>query len=509
MLKQESRRNFLLKSISGTSVLGLGDLSFLSGLTPVSAEEAKLDPDMVQLKPDIEPLVRLLEDTPRDQLLEEVGVKLKKGLPYQQLLASLLLAGVRNVQPRPSVGFKFHAVLVVNSAHLASLASPDSDRWLPIFWALDYFKDSQARDESQGNWTLKAVDESTLPAAHNARQAFIDAMNNWDEEAANRAVTSLARMAGAQELFELFCRYGARDYRSIGHKAIFVANSWRTLQCIGWRHAEPVLRSLAYALLNHEGGNPAERDARADRPWRHNQKLAEQINDHWQEGEISHAATVEMLTALRNMDEIEICSKVVELLNKNVSPQSIWDAIFTGAMELLMSQPGIVALHAVTTTNALYFAYQHCHDEKTRRLMLLQNAAFLPMFKHSMGNRGNIRDRLISDLSKENAKKEKNQNIESIFHELSHNRLSAAQQAYQYLKSGHQPRALIDAARLLIFQKGNDPHDYKYSSAALEDYYHISPGWRDNYLAASLFKLCHVGEPDNQLIDRARAALQS
>jgi hypothetical protein len=32
-----------------------------------------------------------------------------------------LLAGVRNIEPRPSVGFKFHAVLVVNPVHLASL----------------------------------------------------------------------------------------------------------------------------------------------------------------------------------------------------------------------------------------------------------------------------------------------------------------------------------------------------------------------------------------------------
>ncbi|MGC4054570.1 MAG: hypothetical protein QM757_36285 [Paludibaculum sp.] len=65
------------------------------------------------------------------------------------MLAALLLAGVRNIQPRP-VGFKFHAVLVVNSAHLASLASPDSDRWLPIFWAIDQFKSSQAADVKRG-----------------------------------------------------------------------------------------------------------------------------------------------------------------------------------------------------------------------------------------------------------------------------------------------------------------------------------------------------------------------
>ena len=74
------------------------------------------------------------------------------------------------------------------------------------------------------------------------------------------AVAALARTAGAQEVFERFCRYGARDFRDIGHKAIYVANSWRTLQTIGWQHAEPVLRSLAYALLEHEGENPAGRD---------------------------------------------------------------------------------------------------------------------------------------------------------------------------------------------------------------------------------------------------------
>ena len=56
----------------------------------------------------------------KSKLLEEIGSRIKKGLAYREVLAGLLLAGVRNVQPRPSVGFKFHAVLVVNSAHLAS-----------------------------------------------------------------------------------------------------------------------------------------------------------------------------------------------------------------------------------------------------------------------------------------------------------------------------------------------------------------------------------------------------
>ncbi len=53
-----------------------------------------------------------------------------------------------------------------------------------------------------------------------------------------------------------------------------------------------------------------------------------------------------------------MCDAVVEQLNRGVAPQSIWDALFQGAGELLMREPGLVALHAVTSTNALHFAYQ-------------------------------------------------------------------------------------------------------------------------------------------------------
>src|SRR6266853_1802661 len=137
-------------------------------------------------------LVRLLEDTPREKLLEEVGERIRRGLAYRELLAALLLAGVRNIQPRP-VGFKFHAVLVVNSAHLASVSSPDSDRWLPIFWALDYFKSAQEQDAREGDWTMSAVNESKVPTPEKAKRAFIEAMDNWDEAAADTAVTGLVR----------------------------------------------------------------------------------------------------------------------------------------------------------------------------------------------------------------------------------------------------------------------------------------------------------------------------
>ena len=49
---------------------------------------------MVRFQPEIEPLVRLLEDTPRGQLIEEVARRIQTGLSYRELLAALLLAGL-------------------------------------------------------------------------------------------------------------------------------------------------------------------------------------------------------------------------------------------------------------------------------------------------------------------------------------------------------------------------------------------------------------------------------
>ena len=95
------------------------------------------------------------------------------------------------------------------------------------------------------------------------------------------------------------------------------------------------------------------------------------------------------------------------------------------------------------------------------------------------------------------------------FSQLSRNPTLAAEQVLGYLANSSDAKSLIDAARLLIFFKGNNAHDYKFSSAALEDYYHVSPAWRDRYLASSVFKLRGSGGPDNQLVARTRDALSS
>lgn len=495
------RRTFLRIAAGSALLPGAGHLAWLP---PLSAAEVRMNPRRVMLHPEIEPLVRLLEDTPRERVIEEVGRRVKGGLSYRELLAALFLAGVRNVQPRP-IGFKFHAVMVIHSAHLASLASADADRWLPLFWAIDQFKSSQAADVREGDWTMAPVDENAVPPGHRARVAFIEAMDNWDEAAADAAVTGLARTAGANEILELFCRYGVRDFREIGHKAIYIANSFRTLETIGWHHAEPVLRSLAFALLDRVGakGNPAKSDYAADRPYRQNLKLVGQIKPGWVDGAPNPAATADLLEAIRHGSAAETSARVVHHLNAGVAPGSLFEGCFAGAGELLMQSPGILSLHASTFSNAVHYLWQHAAEDETRRLLLLQQAAFLPLF------RGNAQDKGIRIDRVEPAEPQASgvAAVDEIMADISRDRMLAARKVLGWLARNPDPAPLAAAARRLIFLKGRDSHDYKFSSAVFEDCRHLSLPGRDRFLAASVFNLRGAGESDNGLLPRIRSAL--
>jgi hypothetical protein len=497
-------RRWFLQATAG----GLGLHGLLGSLGRVSAEDVQVSGGIAQFSSEMEPLVRFLEQTPRDQIIEQTATRIHEGLSYRHLLGALLLAGVRNVQPRPSVGFKFHAVLVVNSAHLASLSSADEDRWLPILWAIDNFKSSQQRDVREGNWTLPPVDETAVPPARRATAALRQSLDRWDEAAADVAITSMVRNFGANAVFAELARYASRDFRSIGHKVIYLSNAFRTLQTIGWEYSEPVMRSLVYAMLNHHGEpNPADSDLAADRPGRFNRELAAKMPEDWLGGSQNSQATIDLLGTLREANPQDASAKVVELLSGGVSVAAIWDAIYAASGELLMQQPGIVALHSVTTTNAIHHAFTAAANDQTRRFLLLQNASFVPMFRQAARDRGALANRRIDQLEPESDQPITPESVSKIFVTMGSNREQASREMLGFLAGGGNPSWVADHARRLVFLKGNDSHDYKFSSAALEDYRVLSPEWRNRFIAASTYQLRDATLPTRPLVQRIEKAI--
>jgi hypothetical protein len=503
-----TRRSFLRATgFAGATVIAPWQ-RFLDELGAVSAKEVVPPAKLVSMEGQVEPWVKLLEETPRPALIEKVAQAVKQGrVTYRELLSALFLAAVKHVQPRPSVGFKFHAVLVIHSAHLASVNSSSTDRWLPLLWAIDQFKSSQARDIQEGNWTMSAVDESGIPASHRVIAEFEDAMTKWDEGKADVAAAGLARFATRNQAFEVFAKYAARDFRSIGHKVIYVANAFRTLDVIGWHYAEPILRSLAYALLNHVGeANPFASNHRVDQPWKENRLLAESLSSNWTEGETRIEFTQSVVTGLREWDPNEAAKQVSLLLQGASSLQSVIDGLYLAGSELLMRQPGIVSLHSLTTTNAIQYLARTVQSDLLRRQLILQNASFLSFFLESMRDRGKVQDRLqtFADAGESSS----DLNATEVFELLGRNSDEAYVEARRLLHGN--PAAMGDymiEARRLVFLKGNDSHDYKYSSAILEDLVQLSPQWRPDFAAACLFKLRSTQEPTTDLVRRIRQAL--
>ena len=432
-------------------------------------------------------LFNLLEDSPRELIPRELVRLIRKGLRYEDLLSALALAAVRNVQPYPDVGFKYHSVMMLRSVHLTTQHLSSSDKWLPIAWATDYFKETQAQERDTDGWRMPTRAAAPIGSAKAARHAVIAALDNWDRDAADAAIVNYAQVARPEEIFSLLFPYGARDLRAIGHKAIAVSNAHCLIELLGSAQAGPLLRSTVAALQNSDADpNPAGHDLPPDQPWRQNLQRLREIPRNWKQGRNDPGARAELHAALYRVSEDESGTVVVALLRQGISAEAIWQILFDTAAELLMHQPGIVTLHAQTTANALYYAYRVCADEQTQQLTLLQCAAFIAMFcKLVNATQPVVSLEALQPLALDSTSADA---IDEIFAEVSAGRrLHAARKSLSYLQTGGDAEALIAKARHHLVYNADEPHDYKFSEAVFDSYAQLANSdWRYRFLCAGM-----------------------
>ena len=436
--------------------------------------------------PEVGGLHRLLEDTPRERVAAELAALIRDGLDHRRTLTALAVATSRRVQPFPHVGFKYHTVLALQSVHLTALNLPDKERWLPVFWALDYFKRAQEDERRQSGWRMGPRPEPVAGTAQAARKSLIDALDRWDPEAVDPAIVDFARLVTPEQLSEIIFRYGTRDLRAIGHKAIAVQNVHRLLPIVGPEYAPPVLRSLAAALQNHgTGPNPATRDLPSDRTWREFQAMLGEIPTTWKQGRRDDAARNELVRTLREVSELDAGRAVIDLLKHGVSTDSIWEGLFATAAEVVLRRPAVVPVHAQTSANAFHYVFRHARAESTQLLALLQSAAFMPAFRRGVRNaRPDLR---VDELEPLAVSGDGAEALREAFSELPHDRTSGARKALHYLQHGGSADTFAASARRQLARNARRAHDYKFTQAALENHAEMAPGaWRDRVLAASM-----------------------
>src|SRR5579862_1324860 len=209
-----NRRTFIhaagAAGLSLTSGLRLRAKDAAAGATDPAAAAGRA----AAMDPAVASLLHLLEDSPRERIPRELVRLIRGNVRYQDLLSALALAAVRNVQPYPDVGYKYHSVMVLRPVHLATERASPSDKWLPIAWAADYFKDTQAEERVTDGWRMPSRAPVPVGNAQAARQALIVALDNWDRDAADAAIVNYAQMARPEEVFALLFPCGARDLRA-------------------------------------------------------------------------------------------------------------------------------------------------------------------------------------------------------------------------------------------------------------------------------------------------------
>ena len=117
-----TRRRFL-QTVAGAASLGLPNVPHLGELAAFAAEPP---PATMRFGPDIEPIVRLIEETPRDRCVDVFIDQLRRGLPYRRFLAAVFFASVRRYQSH-------HDVYKIHSVHQVSLDARPEERLLPLF----------------------------------------------------------------------------------------------------------------------------------------------------------------------------------------------------------------------------------------------------------------------------------------------------------------------------------------------------------------------------------------
>lgn len=502
-----TRRDFIRSS--GLGAVALAELDGLQLPCFAGAEERAVTSDIVQFTPDIEPVVRLIEKTPREKCFDMMAGQIRKGLPYRRLVAALYLAGIRNVNPHP-LGFKFHCVLAMHSAHQLSLDAPVNDRLLPMFWMLENFKQSQARDAAEGDFKMPPV-KGKLPAAVKAWKEFHMAMEAWDEERADLAITVLVRSRGALEVMEGLWRYGCRDYRNIGHKPIYVAGAWRVLQTIGWRHAEPILRSVARGMTDYGPTKRVDGYAFEDQCYLPNLEhiaKADQLPSGWTMGKENVSVTQELLDVVRSGDFHAASNKCIQHLSRGAGAICLWDAAHLGAAELMMRHQGIIGLHAVTSVNGLRYAFESSGASETRLLMLLQALGWVCQFGNLLSRRKDVIDVRITSIDSTNVARDEGEAIEEIFADVGANASRAAAKTIAFAGQ-HQVGNFVAHARQQILRKNRDVHGLKYPIAVFEDYRLVSPIWRPLMLATATYYLPGSSQGDSTVMTRAREAIRS
>ena len=489
-----TRREFLSQVGQGMLAATVGfEVANGLGLSSAFAEETTHALDFGPL----EPLVRLMQDTPADKLLPVLAEKLRGGMEIRTLVTAGALANARTFGGEDYVGF--HTLMAMAPAWYMSQEMSGAEQALPVLKVL-YRNTSQM--QSHGGCkseVMHAVAPAPLPAGKSAGDALQEAMRRKDRDAAEQMFAGL--VSGNKEDAFNALLHMVQDHTEV-HRVVLPYRAWDLLGIIGKDHAHALLRqSLRYCVAGERGGGGSYNEPRELLP-----KMLDEFKLHDRkpgDRKMDDAWVGQFSEMIFKSTGLQAAAAVAAALADGISPADIGETITLAANQLVlrdrgrtpeMEVPGkplgsvhgdSIGVHASDSANAwrnmaragnarnrcaslILGAYQMAHDRVERGGDFL-NWKPLPVEGRVKGMKTTEPEALLRE-----AETAIRGNLQA----------QAAAVIARYGELGHDPKAAFDLMRRFATSEDGALHAEKYYRTCSEEFATTRPVFRWRHLVS-------------------------
>ncbi len=326
-----TRREFLAQVGQGMLAATVGyEVANGLGLSYALAEEKSQALNFGAL----EPLVRLMQDTPADKLLPMLAEKLRSGTEIKTLVAAGALSNARTFGGEDYIGY--HTLMALAPSWYMSQEMTGAEQALPVFKVL-YRNTNQMQSHGGCNSeVMHTVSPAPLPSGKDAGSALQEAMRRKDRDAAERMFAGLVS-GDADAAFNALLHM-VQDHTEV-HRVVLPYRAWDLLGIIGREHASALLRQSLRYCVNAEGrgydGGGETRDLLAkmfDEYKLHEGKPGDRKMDDAWVGKFSET--------IFNSTAQQAAVAAAAALAEGISPDDIGEAITLAANQLVLRDLG-------------------------------------------------------------------------------------------------------------------------------------------------------------------------
>ena len=488
----QTRREFLSDVGRGvvTASVGFGMAREL-GLV-AKADEPAPAPARLEFG-EIEPLVRLMQETPATKLMPVLVGQLRSGVDLKRLVTAGAFANARTFGGEDYVGF--HTMMALAPGYHMALELPAEQQALPVLKVL--YRNTNRIQESGGK------DHEVLHPVVAASRPPEAQPGEWLREAARskdmaRAEAAFAAVASTPEDALDALLHEVQDDTEV-HRIALPYRAWDLLGLIGYEQATTLLRQSVHYCVKAE-------------PWRRGETgtlLGRLLEEHKLLGAVPGVRTAEdkwvedlSMTIFTSTPE-QAATAAAAALAEGMSPDAVGEAVSLAANQLILRDHGrtpndeitgkplgsvhgdSIGVHACDSAGAwrnlarvarprntfaclILGAYQAALDRTNRGGDFLHWEP-LPLARHVEGVKTTNPEGLLGELD------------EAVRGNLQAH-ASAVVQRYGLL--GHEPRGVFDLLRDFAISEDGALHAEKFFRTATEEFATTRPAFRWRQLCA-------------------------